>query len=343
MKLQFGRRVKTKLFLIAVLIMILGPFLVAGINQALDDQFQTGLVWLPPEESAQIQTACIPLIDSSAYAALDQLVVTQDDAIAVSVKMAKLIFGDQVVRQIPFDFDSEKVREKDTLRRIEVLELIQNGEVHSGRNLVYAAFIFQHGDCPEHYLFANRLAQIAMDAGNTDAKWIFAASFDRYLKSIGEPQKYGTQYAWIEGEYRLYPVDPTTTDEERAKYNVPALDTAIAQIPEGAGGGGVIRKKWLETWWLTLIGAGFAALGAVIGLVDRKPNALFGWVVVIVSTLVYLVSVIGHYVQVKAFSQGIIEVQRHIWRTGNILLIVILGGLVVFEWIRVRKENPARS
>jgi hypothetical protein len=321
--------------------MILGPFLVGLLNQALDDQFQTEWVSLSLEQIMLIPTACIPIVDSAAYTALEQLVVTQDDDRTVSVRMASLIFVDQAVRQIPVDFDPQKVSEKDTLRRIEVLDLIENGEIHSGRNLVYAAFIFQHGDCSAHYQFANRLAQIAMEAGYTDAKWIYAASLDRYLMSIGKLQKYGTQYSWIEGEYQLYPVDPTTTDEERAKYNVPALGVAMNQKPEGEGSG-AIRKTWLETWWLTLIGAGFAALGAGIGVVDGKPNASHGWMVAAISILLYLISAAGHYAQIKALSQGIIETQRHIWSTGNVLMVIVWIGFVVFEGVRVVKENSTQ-
>jgi hypothetical protein len=323
--------------------MILGPFWVGFLNKTLDDQFQSEWVNLSPEQSALLPRSprsCVPIIDSPAYAALEQLFVTKHDDISVSIRMASLMFADQAVRQIPIGFDPQKVNEKDTLRRIEVLELIKNGEIHSGRNLVYAAFIFQHGDCSEHYQFANRLAQIAMEVGYTDAKWIFAASQDRYLISIGKPQKYGTQYFWIEGEYQLYSVDPTTTDEERAKYNVPALEVAINHKPEGKGND-VFRKKWLETWWMTLIGAGFAALGAIIGIVDEKPNAMHGWTVVIISVLLLLISFAGHYAQIKALSQGIIETQRNIWSTVNILMIIVWIVFVVFEGIRLVSKNSA--
>lgn len=321
--------------------MILGPILVSFSNQLLDDQFQVEWISLSPEQSTLAQIECIPSVDPAIYGLLDQLVVTQDDDIAVSLRMTDLAFADQAVRQLLVDLDPQKVSEEDTLRRIEVLDFIDNGEIHSGRNLIYAAFIFQHGDCSEHYQLANQLAQLAMDAGYLDARWMYAASLDRYLMSIGELQKYGTQYTWVEGEYQLYPVDPTTTDEERAIYNVPPLSDIMDQ-ELGGQGSGVARKMWLETWWLTLIGAGFAALGAAIGVVDVKPNASHGWVVLGIASLLYLISNAGHYVQIKALSQGIIETQRLTWNLVNGLMMVVWLTFVVFEGIRILRGNSTQ-
>jgi hypothetical protein len=47
--------------------------------------------------------------------------------------------------------------------------------------------------------------------------------------SQGKPQKYGTQYRAESGRGMLYEVDPRTTAEERAEWNVPPLDAARAR------------------------------------------------------------------------------------------------------------------
>lgn len=62
-----------------------------------------------------------------------------------------------------------------------------------------------------------------MNTGYEGARWIYAASLDRYFRSIGEPQKFGTQFIVVNGQWELQPYDPVTTDEERKKYNVPPL------------------------------------------------------------------------------------------------------------------------
>jgi hypothetical protein len=43
-------------------------------------------------------------------------------------------------------------------------------------------------------LFAHVLAMEAVLKGSDEAKWIEAATLDRYLQSIGQPQVFGTQY-----------------------------------------------------------------------------------------------------------------------------------------------------
>jgi hypothetical protein len=65
-----------------------------------------------------------------------------------------------------------------------------------------------------------------MQSGLEKAKWLTAATMDRYLMMNGEKyQKYGTQYRKNQatGKYVLYPVAPETSDEERVKLNLPAL------------------------------------------------------------------------------------------------------------------------
>jgi hypothetical protein len=57
-----------------------------------------------------------------------------------------------------------------------------------------AAFIFQHGEAADDYLFAH----VAMDAvikGYDTAKWIAAATLDRYLQKMDKPSVVGSKAA----------------------------------------------------------------------------------------------------------------------------------------------------
>lgn len=119
----------------------------------------------------------------------------------------------------------EKVSIEDHRRQAEVMGFLQKGELNSADDLYHAAMIFQHGNCPEHFKLANLLAEKAMDRGSDAAKWLYAATLDRYLMSQEKPQKFGTQFvtAGDTGTWKLYDCDPTTTDEERARYKVPSL------------------------------------------------------------------------------------------------------------------------
>ncbi len=342
-----NNKFRTWLFLASVLAAVLGPIIVARTNSLLDAQFQgDNPIQIQPasvvgDQNNEEQEACIPVIDQATFTDLETLVVSGDDDPAISLKLTTLFAADQAVRQIPLWENSIRINDEDRERRIEVFGYIEKGQIHNPQNLVYAAYIFQHGDCPEHYLLGNKLAKAAMQSGFENAKWIYAATLDRYLISLGEDQKYGTQYTWINGEYRLYPVYPTTTDLERAKYNIPPLADAMRQTPEGTGGGGV-QRKWLETWWLTLIGTAFALLSAIIGIEDPKPNAHHGQVVLGISVAVYLISVFGHYAQMTAMQQGNMEMQADLWTLVNGLMILIWLACVFFEIFRLRKK-PGQS
>lgn len=82
----------------------------------------------------------------------------------------------------------------DAKRREQVRQLISEGKVQSGEDYYYAAFIFQHGQKPSDYLYAHVLAVTAVNKGLHNAIWLSAATLDRYLHSIQQPQVFGTQF-----------------------------------------------------------------------------------------------------------------------------------------------------
>jgi hypothetical protein len=63
-----------------------------------------------------------------------------------------------------------------------------------------------------------------------DARWLVAASEDRFLMKIGRMQRFGTQYEPADepGKYRLAPTEPQVTDELRAVLGTPSLAEAKA-------------------------------------------------------------------------------------------------------------------
>lgn len=106
-------------------------------------------------------------------------------------------------------------------------DLLDAGSIRTGADHFAAAVVFQHGGSRDSFWRAHELALRAKDLGFTKAKWLVAATYDRWLMHAGEPQKYGTQYRTEGEQWILWPVDPDTTDEERADLNVSPL--AVAQ------------------------------------------------------------------------------------------------------------------
>lgn len=151
---------------------------------------------------------------------------------ATNVEMTAIYNADQAARKEP-KIDWPVVREADRRRRIRAQALLDSGQLNSADDFYHAAFVFQHGDLAEDCLKAHALAVVAAARGKPEAAWIAAATLDRYLQRIGQPQIYGTQFlrhddkAWTQEPYRrdllsdalreATGVPPIAKQEERLK------------------------------------------------------------------------------------------------------------------------------
>jgi len=72
---------------------------------------------------------------------------------------------------------------------------------------------------------------VAISKGNSEAKWLAAASEDRFLMNIDRPQRFGTQFRseGVNAPVKLYKMDSGVTDELRRALNVPSLAEAKAR------------------------------------------------------------------------------------------------------------------
>lgn len=132
------------------------------------------------------------------------------------------------------NFDPLKMMQRDKIRENRVKELYAQNALKTGVDYYNAAMILQHAEAPEDYLLAHELCVAAIIKGNTEAKWLAAASEDRFLMSIKRPQRFGTQYRSEAPEniLRLYQTDAGVTDELRKVFDVPALAEAKAREKE---------------------------------------------------------------------------------------------------------------
>jgi hypothetical protein len=144
-------------------------------------------------------------------------------------ELAALFQADQADRTGEID---PQLLERDRVRRQRVKELVAAGSLEDGADFFHAAMIYQHGEELEDYWQAHTLAKKAAEWGHQSGRWLAAAAYDRWLMHQGQPQKYGTQYRVGAGGWQLYQVDPATTDEERAEWNVPPLVRALERAEE---------------------------------------------------------------------------------------------------------------
>ena len=132
--------------------------------------------------------------------------------------------------------DWKVVGPRDTARQKRVMELYTAGELRTGKDYFHAGMILQHGDRPEDYLLCHELcvAAVFKSGGSPKAswlgtaKWLAAASEDRFLLSIGRPQRFGTQFSASgpRSSWRLDKVEAGVSDELRKVWNVPTLAKA---------------------------------------------------------------------------------------------------------------------
>ncbi|MBU0691301.1 hypothetical protein KKC97_04750 [bacterium] len=141
--------------------------------------------------------------------------------------------GDQAARLDTDTIPWDSVAVEDARRLNRVKELVAGKELKTAQDYFNAALICQHGTDSTDYRLANELAKqaAALDTSYAAAKWLSAASWDRYLQSMGLPQIYGTQFRTDSaGVWTLEPIDTTAvTDEERARLGVPSLEEARRQ------------------------------------------------------------------------------------------------------------------
>jgi hypothetical protein len=127
--------------------------------------------------------------------------------------------------------DWRVVGPRDRKREARVRELYEAGSLRTGKDFYRAAMVLQHASRPEDYLLAHEFCLAALAKGDQAARWLAAATEDRYLMNVGRPQRFGTQYRsdGPDRPMRLYEIGPGVTDALRRELGVPSLAEARKQ------------------------------------------------------------------------------------------------------------------
>ncbi len=156
-------------------------------------------------------------------------------------ELQRLFEEDQSDREPPDgkSLDQAVMQARDLTRLSRVKELYAQNKLLTGADYYHAAMVLQHGDTPGDYLLAHEFCVVGISKGESRAKWLAAASEDRFLMMIGRPQRFGTQYLSVgaDSAFQLYKVDSDVTDKLRGMLDVPPLQ--IPKIP----GVGLDKKK----------------------------------------------------------------------------------------------------
>ncbi|MFA6897982.1 MAG: hypothetical protein WC250_01075 [Candidatus Paceibacterota bacterium] len=131
-----------------------------------------------------------------------------------------------------FEKDFALMVKRDNYRLAEAKRIVKSGQLKNGKEFYCAAMIFHHSGKLSDTKIALRLVNGSMERNYKPAKWLFAAVTDRILTQQGLKQKFGTQFQRNikTGRWKLFPIDPKTTDSERIEFNVPTLKEIKAKL-----------------------------------------------------------------------------------------------------------------
>ncbi len=135
--------------------------------------------------------------------------------------------------------DWKELTKQDSTRRVRVGEMIKQDLLLTSNDFYHAAMIYQHGKDSISYKSAWEYSQKAffMDKANENARWLSAASYDRYLLSIGKPQVYGTQFIVLDKKYYLRDFDSTkVSDSVRTFFGTRTIKEIKDYLTEKNGG-----------------------------------------------------------------------------------------------------------
>lgn len=141
---------------------------------------------------------------------------------ADNVRLTELAEADQSDRKN----NHPNLDKNDEMRLQEAYQLIEANQLKTANDYFNAAVILQHGQSTNDYLKANELAKesVQLNPDLREAKILIGQSQDRYLRSTGKEQWYGTHFQMINDKRYVYPIDTTAlTDQERQELGFSSL------------------------------------------------------------------------------------------------------------------------
>jgi len=108
--------------------------------------------------------------------------------------------------------------------RKKLQKLLDKGNAKTGRDYFVASIIFHHGFRISLSKRAIKYSEKSIEQGYKGGKEMLALTIDRLLVLQGKPQKFGSQgFELKSGKWKIYKVDPKTTDKERKEHGLPTL------------------------------------------------------------------------------------------------------------------------
>jgi hypothetical protein len=108
------------------------------------------------------------------------------------------------------------------------------GALVSADDFLWASAALVTSDATKDLDLASELALMAAELGDKRGFTVQAEAADKLLVAQARPQRYGTQYIFepVHQRWKLYPVDPLTSDVERRSVGIPSLAELLQNVEE---------------------------------------------------------------------------------------------------------------
>ncbi|PVY40726.1 hypothetical protein [Pontibacter virosus] len=183
----------TSFLLLAIIAFCLAALLVVFIVKVFRPNIHKKWLRLP----LMITAICATGVLVDLLRPLDPAVVDAGDA---SHKLAYAYETDQADRmtlKTYFSLFDDSMANRDSIRLAQVRQLYQEEQISLPIDKFYAAFVFHHSKKSELFEIAQKLAGEAAAVSelkdNYVVQWLARATYDRWMVSLGKPEKYGTQ------------------------------------------------------------------------------------------------------------------------------------------------------
>lgn len=140
-----------------------------------------------------------------------------------NAELAGVLAADERDHQSGANEDRREIEARDEARRDRAIAMLEGGGARTAADYFAVAVIFQHGTSLDDFADARRYAALAARLGDRRGVRLAAAAWDRWLVRAGYRQRFGTRADCTADGCRLHAYDPTVSDEERARWDLPPL------------------------------------------------------------------------------------------------------------------------
>ncbi|MDO6391508.1 hypothetical protein Q4E40_15320 [Pontibacter sp. BT731] len=183
----------TSFLLLAVMAFCVAALLVVGMVKAFRSNLPQKWVRIP----LTIAAVCTLGVLIGLLRPLDPAVINSGEASDMLAYAYETDQADRMTIGAYLGLFENNMAKRDSIRLAQVRQLYQDNQISLPKDKFYAAFVFHHSKKSAFFEIAQKLAGEAAAVSELKddyvVQWLARATYDRWMVSLGKPEKYGTQ------------------------------------------------------------------------------------------------------------------------------------------------------